>query len=1048
MVKRSNFLLGVILILFMTGSVFAATNMQSHPINQIDGFNLSGINITLNSSYNLNIRGNLTASTGLFSWLGSLLNRITELFVQDINFNGTINGSGNIITTGNISIDHINATDWTNVTITEIQISDLQSYILTANEGNLNVNSSDFWDNFNVPDDIVYSDLYTNFWDADVDLGNYNLTNLNWLEATTLNITGTSYLGDLVITADNITVNNIISKDGNISFWNSTKSEIVRFTDEGRVGIGTASPGALLDIDISGGGTATALNIDSDSTNTLVDIDASALSADDYAVDINVNSGARGLYVYSPDEWAIYGVSGSNFGVYGQSTSSYGVYGRSTSGYGIYGLIYDTATNDVSYVQKLSHTTSETAAAGFGTGIEFELEDDGGGVDVLAAIQVLSTAATAGAEHGAFAFLTADIGDDGLAERMRIDEDGNVGIGTTNPSHKLNVNGSANITGTLYYGTLDGEADFNVNSSNFLDTYDSSYFMPINTSVTGNFDFNGGWIGGGFSIIGGDIYAQTGYFYNISSLSVNYLNINGSLLPTIGFDNTFDIGNASLRWRDLWLSRNANITGNVTASYFIGDGSQLTGLVLTETDPLWSGNQSLVYLNTNPFSFYNSTSIPSYILTANEGNLNVNSSNYWDNYNTPSDFLWTAGFNTTGDTRWLTSYSETDPLWSANQSSYWDTGTDLDTVISTDEITELKIDFNTACAAGNHLYVSGNNLACEADDDTTYSSSDFTHDDLIAGTIADHDTGATGTELDTLTDNSMGDALHRHSELSASDGTPDRALVVDAAGLVGIGTASPNSPLHIAGLYTDIAPDNAGIQAGVYGSGHPVLKIVGDGDGGIIDFTESPNTEWDMRIRLFDTDKLAITGGNLGIGTANPGEVLEVAGNINSTGGDICITGGNCLSEVGGIPSGMISMFDGSCPAGWNIADGTSGTPDLINKFIRAETTAGNTGGSDDAIVVTHNHGNTGIQSTNHNHALASHGHRSVQGYLGGSQYYAQTAGASAGWSTSNIEGSGVLTTGSQFSSVNHAHAVNNAGSSGTDKNMPLYYSLVFCVKT
>jgi len=33
-------------------------------------------------------------------------------------------------------------------------------------------------------------------------------------------------------------------------------------------------------------------------------------------------------------------------------------------------------------------------------------------------------------------------------------------------------------------------------------------------------------------------------------------------------------------------------------------------------------------------------------------NLNINRSNYWDNYNTPSGFLWIAGFNATGDTRW------------------------------------------------------------------------------------------------------------------------------------------------------------------------------------------------------------------------------------------------------------------------------------------------------------------------------------------------------------------------------------------------------------
>ena len=42
----------------------------------------------------------------------------------------------------------------------------------------------------------------------------------------------------------------------------------------------------------------------------------------------------------------------------------------------------------------------------------------------------------------------------------------------------------------------------------------------------------------------------------------------------------------------------------------------------------------------------------------------------------------------------------------------------------------------------------------------------------------------TDTELETLTDNSMADALHRHSELSASDGTPDKIVYTDAAGIL------------------------------------------------------------------------------------------------------------------------------------------------------------------------------------------------------------------------------------------------------------------------
>ena len=62
-----------------------------------------------------------------------------------------------------------------------------------------------------------------------------------------LNVTGTSYLGDLIIEADNITVNNIISKDGNISFWNGTDKKMV-ITQDGNVGIGTDVSDRLLEM--------------------------------------------------------------------------------------------------------------------------------------------------------------------------------------------------------------------------------------------------------------------------------------------------------------------------------------------------------------------------------------------------------------------------------------------------------------------------------------------------------------------------------------------------------------------------------------------------------------------------------------------------------------------------------------------------------------------------------------------------------------------------------------------------------------------------------
>jgi len=88
--------------------------------------------------------------------------------------------------------------------------------------------------------------------------------------------------------------------------------------------------------------------------------------------------------------------------------------------------------------------------------------------------------------------------------------------------------------------------------------------------INGTQDFDGGWTQGGASIVGGKGFFQTVYVYNISSLAVNQLSINGSLLPSTGFDNTFDLGSSSLRWRDLYLGGEvySNGTGN---NYFAGN---------------------------------------------------------------------------------------------------------------------------------------------------------------------------------------------------------------------------------------------------------------------------------------------------------------------------------------------------------------------------------------------------------------------------------------------------------------------------------------------
>ncbi len=68
--------------------------------------------------------------------------------------------------------------------------------------------------------------------------------------------------------------------------------------------------------------------------------------------------------------------------------------------------------------------------------------------------------------------------------------------------------------------------------------------------------------------------------------------------------------------------------------------------------------------------------------------------------------------------------------------------------------------------------------------DSTGLSVNMARSDFMEHNIAYHDdTTATGNELNTLTDGSMADNLHGHSELSASDGSPSPAVSVDTNGV-------------------------------------------------------------------------------------------------------------------------------------------------------------------------------------------------------------------------------------------------------------------------
>ena len=147
----------------------------------------------------------------------------------------------------------------------------------------------------------------------------------------------------------------------------------------------------------------------------------------------------------------------------------------------------------------------------------------------------------------------------------------------------------------------------------------------------------------------------------------------------------------------------------------------------------------------------------------------------------------------------------------------------------------------------------------------------------------------------------------------------------------------------------------------------------------------------------------------------------------------------NAPAQSGTIPSGLIAIWSGSTgsiPSGWLLCNGSNGTPDLRNSFIlgAGNTYAvGATGGSTDAIVVSHTHTAT-VTDPGHNHTPN-----------GGNQFWTNQPGGNlfGGAPPQYIQAVSTTSTATTGISVSNA----SAGTSGSGANMPPYYALAFIMK-
>jgi hypothetical protein len=164
---------------------------------------------------------------------------------------------------------------------------------------------------------------------------------------------------------------------------------------------------------------------------------------------------------------------------------------------------------------------------------------------------------------------------------VNIDNSGNVGIGNSSPTHKLSVTGTTNISGNANVGNL-GSAGI--------------------ISATGNVSGGNLSTGGSLSVTGNANIGNLGTAQVLASANVIapqlISNVATGTAPFVVSSNTV-VANLNADLLDGYTTSSANTantialrdaSGNISANYFIGNGSQLTGL---STSSLSNGNSNV-----------------------------------------------------------------------------------------------------------------------------------------------------------------------------------------------------------------------------------------------------------------------------------------------------------------------------------------------------------------------------------------------------------------------------------------------------------------------
>jgi hypothetical protein len=184
---------------------------------------------------------------------------------------------------------------------------------------------------------------------------------------------------------------------------------------------------------------------------------------------------------------------------------------------------------------------------------------------------------------------------------------------------------------------------------------------------------------------------------------------------------------------------------------------------------------------------------------------------------------------------------------------------------------------------------------------------------------------------------------------------------------------------------------------------------------------------------------LVASGQAIASGTLNVTGAFQLDGTAGGSGQVLLSAGGSNTPTWGNaFVAGMIMLWSGSSatiPSGWLLCDGTSSTPDLRNRFVvgaGSTYAVGATGGSADAVVVSHTHTAT-VTDPGHSHTPSP------------STNFLRALGGQNGSNSGSNWRNDTLTIGAATTGITVANSTE--GVSGTNANLPPYYALCYIMK-